>query len=297
MSATIPRIRTVDLLAILLMAAAAILLLLMAGLRQPSYAGKTLNEWISQSQTAEELSGALAAMDSTKAARFLTRQLRWKPDRILVEVRRWWPGFQGPTWLQKRTQDPRLASAYALGLLGSQARSAVPELETVLRTLDETPANIHIRESVIFALVRIRDEPLAPYIETLGDTLARDWFQNIAIIKMCGTNASAAVPALLHALETTNQPNNWLFKAHACEALGSIHSQPDRCVPALVPLLESPQLEVRQAALRALKQFGTAAQAARTAVAGCLNDPDPWTRTNAVHLLEELDSATLSKPR
>ena len=227
MSATIPRIRTVALLAILLMAAAAILLLLMPGLRQPSYAGKTLNEWICQSQTAEELSGALAAMDSTKAVRFLTRQLRWKPDRVLAQVRRWWPAFQGQAWLQKRTRDPRLTAAYALGLLGSQARSAVPELETVLRTLDDTPANIHIRESVIFALVGIRDEPLAPFIEKLGDTSSPDWFHNIAIIKMCGTNASAAVPALLHALETINQPNNWLFKAHACEALGSIHSQPD----------------------------------------------------------------------
>jgi HEAT repeat protein len=140
--------------------------------------------------------------------------------------------------------------------------------------------------------MRIRGEAPTDYIDKLTDTsdaAAPVWYESVSIIKMFGSEASNAIPHLIRALGTTNNLNNWLIQAHACEALGSIRSQPEVCVPALIQPLQSADVSVRQAALRSLLQFGRDAQSARIALVECLHDPDPWIRTNTARLLEQID--------
>ena len=216
---------------------------------------------------------------------FLTRQLSRQPSPITLGLRRLSSSF--PKWVPPEAlyADRRATAAYGLGLMGPPAATAVTALESLKATASEE----YIRRTATFALMRIRQEPLAPCIAKLNDTTAADWYENVNLIKLFGSEALAAIPTLIQTLETTNRIDS-LILAHICEALGRIHRRPEVCVPALVPFLKSPDLTLRQQAVLALKQFGPAAQPARAALLECLKDPDPWIVTNSAWILEQIDS-------
>ena len=118
-----------------------------------------------------------------------------------------------------------------------------------------------------------RQEPLTPYIEKLKDTTdITAWYQNAMMIGEFGTDATNAIPNLLAALNPTNNP---VIQAHALIALGMIHSQPEECVPAIMPFLRSPNVGLRQKAVYALPQFRGAARPAWAELELSLQDSDP----------------------
>ena len=270
--------------------------------REPSYNGKPLSYWIdpqrpsdprAQHNTPEEFSAAVTAMGD-KAVPFLVKRLHWKPSPIVQTLCRWFPTFPPFARSAQGGSDPRQSAAYALGLLGPLAREAVPELEALSTSTSDPPSSAH-RSNFKFALISIRQEPLAPYIEKLADTSNHDWYENILIIGAFGANATAAIPNLIAVLGTTNNPNNSLVQQHVCQALASIHSRPEVCVPALVPMLKSPDTSVRQMAVFALRSFGSAAKPAWAGLTESLQDPDPWIREAAAKLLKQIDSDAADK--
>ncbi len=97
-----------------------------------------------------------------------------------------------------------------------------------------------------------------------------------------GVQAETAVPELLRALNHTDG----IIQAHALVVLGMIKSQPEKCLPALVPFLSSPDLGFRQKAIGALAAFGTNALPAKFAIRGALSDSDAIVRGRAEWLLE-----------
>ena len=110
-----------------------------------------------------------------------------------------------------------------------------------------------------------------------------------------GTNAAAAVPNLIAALEITTNVNDTMIRANAFQALRSIHSRPELCVPALAAILRSPDPLMRQMALSALVGFGSAAKPAWAEILDCLGDPDRWTRETAANLLKKIDAEAAAK--
>ncbi len=256
---------------------------------EPHFKGRSLTEWFFEAENSEELAAALRAMEPD-AVPFLTRRLRWTPS-LFTQVQERLKGVPSVQLLVPPLSDPRALAAYGLGLCGSAAQQALPELERVLASTSD----YHVRLSATFALLRIRGLPPTEYIDSLADTsdaAASRWYESVSMIKMYGRDASNAIPHLIRALSATNNANSRMIQAHACEALGAVKSQPEVCVPALVEAFRSSNVTVRQMALLALMQFGEAAQASRTAVAQGLQDTDAWIRTNSARLLRVLAADT-----
>jgi HEAT repeat protein len=263
--------------------------------REPSYNGKPLSYWIDPSargghETAAERSAALAAMSGT-AVPYLVQRLRWKPSPIVQRLYKQFPRFVPLMIYEQGNLDPRGAAAHALGELGPLASNAIPDLTAASTTFDLN-SSWYPRMCARAALIKIRQESLAPYIEKLKDTSYKgisslmDWYENALMIGEFGTNGAAAVPNLILALGPTN---NGVIQAHAIITLGEIHSVPEACVPAIIPFLRSPDIALRQKAVGALPQFGDAAKPAWADLTQCLNDTDPWTRIAAANALKRID--------
>lgn len=139
--------------------------------------------------------------------------------------------------------------------------------------------------------MKIRQQPPDALIERLKDTSDwRAWYENAMMVGEFGSRAEPAVPILLAALKDTNN----IIQAHALIALGMIARQPDRCIPAIVPFLSSPDVSDRQKALGALVAFGTNALVARSAIQIALADSDPVVRRLAGNAMKKLDRADCS---
>ena len=85
-----------------------------------------------------------------------------------------------------------------------------------------------------------------------------------------GPGAKAAVPSLLRAAVSTNQP----VRMSSIEALGDIHENADTVVPFLIKTLHDPFKGNRSNAAFALGAFGEAAKSAVPALVALFNDPN-----------------------
>lgn len=193
--------------------------------------------------------------------------------------------------------DPRGQAAHSLGEFGPSAAQAIPELTAASTTFDLS-SSWFPRMCARAALIKIKQETLAPYIEKVKDTSINgisslnDWYENALMIGEFGTNAAAAVPNLIAALGPTNHP---VIQAHALIALGEIHSRPEVSVPAIVPFLTSSDVGLRQKAVFALTQFRGAAKPAWAELTQRLGDADPWTRRDAANALQTIDPAAAAR--
>ncbi|MCX6924631.1 MAG: hypothetical protein NT154_15665, partial [Verrucomicrobia bacterium] len=145
------------------------------------------------------------------------------------------------------------------------------------------------------ALASIKQASLAPYIDKLKNTSDPGWDEAYFLMCYRGTNAVAAIPNLIAALKVTTNVTESMITISACNVLGSIHSRPEVCVPALVPMLKSPSSADRQVGLLALAAFGSGARPAWTEITNCLADPAPYVRANAAMVLKKIDADAASK--
>ena len=83
---------------------------------------------------------------------------------------------------------------------------------------------------------------------------------------------------LLESLRDSNQ----IIQAHALIALGRIKSDPQICVPAVIPFLTNQSVSLRQKAYSAILAFADHAESATEAIAVGLHDSDPWTKRQAL---------------
>jgi HEAT repeat protein len=148
------------------------------------------------------------------------------------------------------------------------------------------------------ALVKIRQQPLSAYIDKLKNsaghhTISEDdaWLAAAVIVGNCGTNAEAAVPNLIAALNSSNV----VFQTFSLSSLAWIHSRPDLCVPAVLPFLKSANPVLQQMAFQAIGNLGTAAQPAAAALVELLHDTNSTTRTYAEETLKKVDPEAAAK--
>jgi HEAT repeat protein len=262
--------------------------------REPEYLGRPLSYWSEPwqhhgTETPERETAAFAAMDE-RAVRWLARQLDWRPSKTFEAF----AGFVNKfgDLMPGRDYDGgrRESSVRALTRLGPRARSALPELEALSRTTVQLQ-NTSLRGQALGAIIKIRGEPVAPYIAQLRQP-TNDWAELCFAIGAQGTNAAAAAPVLAEALSRTNR-EVWLVPTIA--ALGRIQSHPETSVPALVRCLEITNRIERQVTLDALGQFGPAAQPAWPALLNCLTNTDRYTSQHVARVMRKIDPAAAAR--
>jgi HEAT repeat protein len=200
----------------------------------------------------------------------------------------WAPGIR----YAQGAADPRSSAAYALGEIGPVASEALPVLERFANVSD-LPSSWYVNVAAKAAIIKIKSEPLGPHIEALRDMSdPQKWYRKALLVGQFGTNAVAAVPLLLAALNSTN---NGLIQDHALIALGEIHSQPELCLPAIAAFLNSPRIGSRTKAMGALMQFGPAARGAVPLIEQSLSDPNWVTRYLATNALKKIDAAAAKR--
>lgn len=258
----------------------------------PHYKGKSIGYWFAHYQSLEkqERIDAAAAFQTmgAEALPYLIAQIEaerstvavWFNSLRSVMFRR--PrGYNESVWLHRKAR-----AADILGDMGTIAKPAVPQLEILCQH-----SMWYVRTSARAALIKIRDESPAPFIEALRDTSNPSlWYPNAMLVAELGTNASAAVPILLKSL----QHSNGIVVDHALLALGRIQSSPELCVPAITPFLTNGSVSTRQKSFHALRRFGTNAASAADAVIAGLGDSDPVTRRQALSAVKTCSSPPTS---
>jgi HEAT repeat protein len=247
----------------------------------PSHRGKSIGSWFYH--PGENDAEAFRAMGQ-EAVPFLIRRLEDAPSERVKSFLEKLSTTPKEIYRQRKEMWQHRA-AYLLGEMGTAAQSAEANLTNAVGS-----GNWFMRGAATVALMKIREEPLNPLIEKLRDASdGQTWYENAMMVGQFGPRAEPAVPILLEALQHSNN----IIQAHALIALGMIGRQPDKCVPAIIPFLTSPDLSDRQKAMGALRAFGTNALPAKKAIQGALNDSDPWVRReaeSAMKTLSEIDS-------
>lgn len=251
----------------------------------PSYRGISISNWFYH--PGENDTEAFRAMGQD-ALPFLIRRLEDAPSERVKSVLEKLSTTPKEIYRQRKEMWQHRA-AYLLGEMGSAAQSAEANLANAARS-----GNWSLRGAATVALMKIRKEPLDPLIEKLRDTSDwQAWYENAMMVGQFGSQAEPAVPILLDALQHSNN----IIQAHALIALGMIGRQPDKCVPAIVPFVTSPNISDRQKAMGALRAFGTNALPAKKAIEGALNDSDPWVRREAESAMKTLAEIESLKTR
>lgn len=251
----------------------------------PWYKGRSVSHWFkvyaSMDQgEREEAILAFRAMGGS-AVPMLVAELERPPSRfdsamnsLLNRIR------QYPLDYNQRHNWGRQSACDILREMGESARDAIPSLEKA-----STDSMWYIATSARAALIKLRKEPLAPYIGLLNqksDPIS--WYSNAIMIAGCGTNAAAAIPLLLQSLQDSNN----IIQAHAIIALGIIRCEPQVCVPAVIPFLTNGNVALRQKAYFALLAFKDHAHTASDEIFIGLSDSDPWTRSQALLAVDEI---------
>jgi HEAT repeat protein len=184
----------------------------------------------------------------------------------------------------------RASACRLLGEIGESASGAIPALEKTSPNGQWPPDVLrgdpsYIAAAARAALIKIRHEPLAAYIELLKDRSdAFKWYPTAMLVGSFGTNA---IPILIESLAETNQMKE-IIRAHAIIALGMIGSKPLVCVPAVVPFMTNSDLAVRQKAYFAILAFKDYAKSASNQIVLGFSDPDPWIRLQALRACREI---------
>ncbi|MBA4146922.1 MAG: HEAT repeat domain-containing protein [Verrucomicrobia bacterium] len=255
--------------------AAAILALWALWPSGPSYQGRSMKSWFYD--RGENDTEAFRAMGSAGVP-FLIERLEDAPsERVTLLVKL--SIVSKESYRQNKVMWQHRA-AYLLGEMGTAAQKAEPKLAKAA-----TSENWSLRGGATVALMKIRQESPDSLIEQLRDTSdPQAWYQTGMMVGQFGAQSEPAVPILLEALQHTNN----VIQAHALIALGMIARQPDKCIPAIVPFLTSPNVSDRQKAIGALLAYRTNALPATDAIQKALSDSDPWVRSDAAAAMKIL---------
>lgn len=149
-------------------------------------------------------------------------------------------------------------AAFVLGEMGAAARPAIPQLTTLCNVTNRPDSAVAL--SAKAALIKINGESVLPYIEPLRDTTDQtNWHRATTLIYYLGTNAEPAIPVLLATLQQTNVGPQIQWRT--IWLLGRIHKQPEVCVPAIRPFLQSTNSDVQHVAALALLKLDPEAAA------------------------------------
>jgi len=224
---------------------------------EPSYQGKLLSRWIrgleyENVNPTDEQRTALRAMGEPAVTR-LTEMLQCRDSffkQKFVAYARTHASIHN-RFIAPRQIIPEdvyhAQAATALGEIGPAAQTAIPALLAAT-----TNHYYDVRSRAKAALMKIRQDSVASLLQSLEDPRSRSWAEAAETAKYLGTNAQAAVPLLIKALQDTNVSVREL----AIEGLGGIANDPKITVPALIESVKTePDAGLRRGAIDSLCQF------------------------------------------
>jgi hypothetical protein len=228
--------------------------------REPVYLGHPISYWVEPwhhhgAEPPEREAAAFAAMDE-RAVRWLGRQLLWQPSKLKEGLARQLNRLGDFTSDRDDDNGRRSAALRALIRLGPRAKGAIPELEA----LSQINVELHrdeMRDTATALLVRLRGEPLQPYIDRLPTASGEQWGRLATILGIQETNAAEAVPKLVEGLMQTNR---MVWVQPTVIALGCIHSHPELSVPAIMHQLGTTNPVAPYFVFSALANFGPQAK-------------------------------------
>jgi HEAT repeat protein/lysophospholipase L1-like esterase len=223
----------------------------------------------------EAVPGIVARLDDPD------ERVRWRASDALGRIGLGADSVEALARLVRKAQGPgRGLAAEALGRLGADARSAVPDL-----TVAAFDQRADVRWRAVWALGRIG--PAAkPAVLALRMSLADPdlcWRAAQALGEI-GPGAADAVPDLVTLLREPSSNVRW----RAAEALGAIGSP--QAAPALASAVDDPAENVRLAAVVALSSVGAKSALAEPAYIRALRDKDLRIRVQAVRSLGRFGS-------
>ncbi|MEZ2236475.1 HEAT repeat domain-containing protein, partial [Microcoleus sp.] len=171
--------------------------------------------------------------------------------------------------------DVRKSAASALGRIGAEAKTAVPQLIPLLKDSDAD-----VRSSAADALGRIGAEAktaLPQLILLLKDSDANVRSSAAFVLGSIGAEAKTALPQLILLLKDSDAN----VRSSATSALGSMGAEAKTAVPQLIPLLKDSDADVRSSAADALGRIGAEAKTALPQLILLLKDSDT-SATNAL---------------
>ncbi len=186
----------------------------------------------------------------------------------------------GISWTPGRDKELRAARAQlAFEILGPRAHAAVPELS---RLTDDSRPSIPARRAIL-ALSCLGEAAVLPLVSLITNETRHLELRLRALesVAWMGTNARAAVPALMQCLKDPDRDVRCLAAAN----LGHLKENPGLVVPALTTTMYDADAEVRYYAITALGQFGSEARTATPALIKTLSDPQTWFRMAATNAL------------
>ena len=255
---------------------------------EPGYQGKSLSRWIRGLEyenvtPSEEQRAALRAMGEPAVTRLIA--ILQRRDSA---IKRKFVGYaQRHSNIHNWLIAPRhvipedvyhAQAATALGEIGPAAQAAIPAL-TAARADHSTWVAVRAEA----ALIKIRQESITPLLALLEDIGSTNWFVAARTVRHLGTNAEAAVPLLVSALQSTNVG----VREYALLALGGIASRSDIAVPALIVCLQDKDAGIRRSSIDALCKFKEAKQQIVPWLLSSMQDSDNNVWLGAAFGLEE----------
>src|SRR5688572_17856480 len=236
---------------------------------EPSYQGKRLSDWAREygsnhwSSSQEKAKPAQAAIQSIGAdgVPFLLHAIATAPSPMKKRLRTVIPQKWHAKWgLEDKWGETRRMGAHGIAALGS---NAPPDLIPKLITIITTHADEDSRYVAAFAL------------RTLGPV------------------AQSAIPFFVDCLRTNTDK---FIRDEAAIALGSVESQPEVTVPALIEFLkfaltQGPSTFEAMDAIGSLRRIGTNAHAALPLLRSLHNHKDENIRTAARDAVELIDKS------
>jgi HEAT repeat protein len=214
---------------------------------------------------------------------------------LAVEATKAEPSYEGKSlhvWmeqLQAKEPEVRAEAVSALGVIGPEAKEAVPQLIEALQDKDKP-----IRLEAIEALGRIGLEAKSakgPLHNALKDQSPKVCMAaTLALARIDPEYAPKAVATLIEALKSVQEEG----RAAAIASLGNLGPKARAAVPDLIEMLKDDDTAVRTQAVTALGQIGPDAKSAVPALHDILKDPNAWNERPAVYeALRKIDPAEI----
>ena len=243
--------------------------------RQPSYAGRTLSEWLDDYYM--DCNGGGRSLDFTNSPAYFALRtigtnalpplLHWianepaNPNTPLMSVADHLPRAIADSRFGDYLRNPdshpfRIEIAFTV--LGPDASPAVPELTRIFL---DPQSNDYASDEAAFALSEIGLAGLPPLLAGITDPHRRTRLQAICHLGFMGTNVSVAVPAIIQHLADPD-PEISQQAASALDCLGYRNAISPEYIPRLRPLLQSPDPWIRLRIAGVLAGFATERPAA-----------------------------------
>lgn len=222
----------------------------------------------------------LEKLDGRKHPAMRQRDLRQLGFRIAFVLTRIGPAAMPHLLGALKSDDSvmRTVAAHALGDLGPAAKDAVPDL---IANLDHREP--FVREEVVAALSAIGEPAAKPLTDALQNQNPK--IREGAVTVLAAVPSKTATPALLDLLAKEQDAS---VRAALFPALAKAGADPARCVPAFIEAIKGDNDTLRHSASNALLSLRAGQDAAASALAALLKDPNPKIAERAASLLGRL---------